>query len=47
MRLEEFFQQAAEYVLSKDRSWISHASKAPAVADPDRIREDADATSDQ
>jgi len=30
-RQEDFFEQAAEYILSKDKDWITHTSKQASV----------------
>lgn len=45
-KLEEFFQQAAEYVLSKDRGWTSHAKIVTAVSS-DVMQDAVDAGPDQ
>lgn len=45
-KIDDFFQQAADYVLSKDREWVNHSIKTFSDTNPDRIQGNSDAVSD-
>lgn len=46
-KVDEFFQQAAEYILSKDRDWVNHISSIDAATVSDITVNTTNATSDQ
>lgn len=37
-RLDDFFQQAADHILARDRDWISHINRPGSGTNPDRLQ---------